>query len=181
MKSLSRYIIGQAIRKCHLYLIITFLLNVAFSSVAVADEAHEEAAHEFHRHHMALILGNTQNDGSENGLSVGLDYEYRFNNWLGLGGLAEYAGGDFKHLLLFVPLYIHPYKNWLFVVAGGTEVHKEHEGHGEDKRTRDWVVRTGVAYQFPFGERYTIAPEFSVDFSEHETLFVYGIAIGIGF
>ncbi len=48
-------------------------------------------------------------------------------------------------------------------------------------RTRDWVVRTGVAYQFPFGERYTIAPEFSVDFSEHETLFVYGIAIGIGF
>ena len=155
MKSLSRYIIGQAIRKCHLYLIITILLTVAFSSVAVADEAHEEAEHEFHRHHMALILGNTQNDGSENGLSVGLDYEYRFNKWLGLGGLAEYAGG--------------------------TEVHKEHEGHGEDKRTRDWVVRTGVAYQFPFGERYTIGPEFNVDFSEHETLFVYGIAIGLGF
>ena len=181
MKSRVKYIIGQTVRKCHLYLIITILLTVAFSSVAVADEAHEEAAHEFHRHHMALILGNTQNDGSENGLSVGLDYEYRFNKWLGLGGLAEYAGGDFKHLLLFVPLYIHPYKNWLFVVAGGTEVHKEHEGHGEDKRTRDWVVRTGVAYQFPFGERYTIGPEFSVDFSEHETLFVYGIAIGLGF
>ena len=100
---------------------------------------------------------------------------------VGIKNLVEYAGGDFEHLLLFAPLYIHPYKNWLFVIAGGTEVHKENEEHGEDKRTRNWVVRTGVAYQFPFGERYTIAPEFNVDLSEHETLFVYGIAIGIGF
>jgi hypothetical protein len=171
----------QTVTKYNLFLIITLLITLAISPVAGAEEAHEEGSHEFHRHHMALILGNTQNDGSESGLSVGLDYEYRFNKWMGTGGLAEYAGGDFKHLLLFVPLYIHPYKDWLFVVAGGTEIHKEHEGHDEDKRTRDWVVRTGVAYHFPFGEKYTIAPEFNVDFSENETLFVYGIAIGVGF
>ncbi len=181
MGSRVRYIKIQAVRKYHLFLIITLFITVAISPVAGAEEAHEKASHEFHRHHMALIFGNTQNDGSENGLSLGLDYEYRFNEWLGLGGLAEYAGGDFEHLLLFVPLYIHPYKDWLFVVAGGTEIHNEHEEHGEDKRTRDWVVRTGVAYQFPFAEKYTIGPEFSIDFSEHETLFVYGIAIGIGF
>jgi len=42
-------------------------------------------------------------------------------------------------------------------------------------------VRTGGGYQFHFGEKYSIAPEFIVDFSEHETLFVYGSSIGLGF
>lgn len=168
-------------RKYCLYVIITSVFIVAFVPVVFAGEAHKEGSHEFHRHHMAIILGNTQNEDGDNGLSVSVDYEYRINNWLGIGGLAEYAGGDFEHLLLIVPLYIHPYKGWLLNVSFGTEIHKEHEDHEEDKRTRDWIVRTGVAYQFPFGERYSIAPEFNVDFSEHETLYVYGIAVGVGF
>ena len=181
MKSPFKYIIGPTFQKGHLSLIIACLLTVAFAQSVVAEEAHEGAAHEFHRHHMALILGNTQNDGSEHGLSVGVDYVYRINSWLGIGGLVEYAGGDFKHCLLMAPLVITPYKGWVFNVAPGTELHKEHGDHEENKRERDWVVRTGVAYQFHFGERYTIAPEFNVDFSEHETLFIYGIAFGIGF
>jgi hypothetical protein len=152
----------------------------------MADEAHQKSAHkeglhEFHRHHVALLLGNTQSEDSSNGPSIGVDYEYRFNKWLGIGGLAEYAGGDFDHLLLIVPLYIHPYKGWLFNVAMGMEVHKDHEDHEEDKKKRDWIVRTGVAYQFPIGTRYTIAPEFNLDFSEHETTIAYGFAFGIGF
>ena len=34
--------------------------------MSVAEEAHEGAAHSFHRHHAALFIGNTQNDGSKN-------------------------------------------------------------------------------------------------------------------
>lgn len=181
MKSISKSIIGPTFQKVYLFFIIVSLLFVVWAPVAIAEESHEGAAHEFHRHHMALILGNTQNDGSENGLSIGVDYIYRINSLLGIGGLVEYAGGDFEHWLLMAPLVISPYKGWLFTVAPGTEFHKEHEEHDEDKRERDWVVRTGVAYEFHFGEKYTISPEFNVDFSENETLLVYGIAFGIGF
>lgn len=167
--------------KLYLYLTIFIFFISAFVPLAIAEEPHDEHAHEFHRHHSALIISNTQNEEGDNGFTVGVDYEYRFNQWAGIGGLVEYAGGDFEHLVLAVPLYIHPYKNWLLVVAGGAEVHKEHDEHEENKQKREWIVRTGIAYQFPFADKWTIAPVFNVDFSEHETLFVYGIAIGFGF
>jgi hypothetical protein len=175
------FIADQTVYNYYQYLTLAILFTIAIASLADAEEAHERHAHEFHRHHAALIVGNTQNDGSKNGLSVGIDYAYRFNRWLGLGGIAEYAGGDFEHVLLLAGASIHPYKNWVLVVMGGTEVHNEHDEHEEDKRKGEWVVRTGIAYQFPIAENWTIAPEFNVDFSEHETLFVYGIAIGFGF
>ena len=156
---------------------ITLLIFMA-PGTTPAEEDHEGAAHSFHRHHAALFIGNTQNDGSEHGLSVGMEYEYRINQWLGLGGLVEYAAGDFEHLLIAVPLFIHPYEDWLFMVAAGTEIHK---GEEENKGKRNWLIRTGVGYQFQFGEKYSITPAFHVDFSEHETLFIYGVYIGLGF
>lgn len=73
---------------------------------------------------------------SEGGFGGGLDYEYRINQWLGIGGFAEYAGGDFEHVLIGLPLSIHPYKGWRLVVAPATEIHKEHGedgGGGENK------------------------------------------------
>lgn len=175
------FIAGQSVYNYFQYLTIAILLTITIAPLADAEESREKKTHEFHRNHAALIVGNTQNDGSENGLSVGIDYAYRLNRWLGLGGVAEYAGGDFKHLLLLAGASIHPYKNWVLGVLGGTEVYKEQDEHEEDKRRRDWVIRIGIAYQFPFAENWTIAPEFNIDFSEHETLFVYGIAIGFGF
>lgn len=178
MKSLSKYIIGPTFQKGHLLLIVASFLFMVWSPVSVAEEAHEGAAHSFHRHHAALFIGNTQNDGSEHGLSVGMEYEYRINQWLGLGGVLEYAAGDFEHLLIAVPLFIHPYEDWLFSVGAGTEIHKNEE---ENKRKRDWLIRTSVGYQFQFGEKYSITPAFHVDFSEHETLFIYGVYIGLGF
>ena len=166
------------IKRWDFLLIAIVLLIMTAPGTAPAEEEHEGAAHSFHRHHAALFIGNTQNDGSEHGLSVGMEYEYRINQWLGLGGLVEYAAGDFEHLLIAVPLFIHPYEDWLFVVAAGTEIHKDEE---ENKGKRDWLVRTSVGYQFQFGEKYSITPAFHVDFSEHETLFIYGFYIGLGF
>jgi len=188
MQSHVKYSPERTLKRSLLFVLIAIVIIVtlSLSPMAMADAAHEKSAHEggaheFHRHHMALLLGNTQSEETSNGPSIGVDYEYRFNKYLGIGGLVEWAGGDFDHLLLIVPLYIHPYKGWLFNVSLGSEIQKEHEEHEEDKKTRDWIFRTGVAYQFPVGERYTIGPEFNVDISEHETTIAYGIAFGIGF
>jgi hypothetical protein len=155
------------------FLLISLIVALAFSLPVIADEPHEGAEHSFHRHHMALFIGNTQ-EGDENGVSFGADYEYRVNQIFGIGGIVEYAGGEFEHWLGLVSMFIHPYGDWRIIMAPGVEFIK-----GEDEG--DFVFRTGIGYQFHFGERYTIAPEFNVDFGEHETLFVYGISIGLGF
>lgn len=118
---------------------------MAWSPVRASEEGHEGADHSSHRHHTALFIGNTQNDSNEHGLSVGMDYEYRFNRWLGLGGLAEFAGGDFKHLLIAVPLFFHPHEQWRFVVAAGAEIYKEEDEEGRKKK-RAWLSRSGVNF-----------------------------------
>ena len=177
--------------QCHyLCIIASLIFALSLSWAAEADEAHGEASHDFHRHHAAFIVGVTEGEDSKSGFSLGVDYEYRFSELFGLGGVVEYTGGDFDHVLLLVPVFIHPYKGWLLNVAAGAEIHEEHEEHGvhveheedgDNERTADWVARVGAAYQFHFGERYTIAPEVNVDFTEHETAFAYGVAFGVGF
>ena len=176
-KAPSRQIIGTTFRKGHLILIVVSFLFAAWLPLSNAEEMHEGAAHSFNRHHTAVIISNTQNDHGEHGLTVGVDYVYRFNSLLGLGGLVEYAGGDFGHLVIAVPLFISPYKNWTFVLAPGTEVYNDEE---TDAKKRQWLARVGISHQFHIGERYSISPEFNVDVSEHETLYVYGLAFGYG-
>jgi len=71
-----------------------------------------------------------------------------------------------------------PYKEWRLLAAIGGEIYKDQVSNEKD---RGFVFRTGVGYLFPVGKDITVAPEFFVDFSEHETLFTYGLSVGYGF
>ena len=139
--------------------------------VLAAEEAHEEHKEShYHRHHVGLFLGNTQ-DEHEDTFTVGLDYEYRFSQYVGIGFLGEYLGKDFREGVLLVPLFIHPYEGFRFMAAAGIKPKKD-----EDK----FLWRLGIGYRFPIGD-WTIAPEFNIDFSEGEESYVYGVSIGYGF
>lgn len=141
------------------------LLNPSIS----ADESAGE--HE-HVNHMGLFLGNSHR-GGETGFSIGLDYEHRVSDLLGFGALVEYAGGDFDSWVLGAPLYIHPYKGLRLLAAPGFE--------DEESETK-FLVRAGAAYQIPFGSRWSISPEYNIDFIEGgEKIQVYGVSIGLGF
>jgi hypothetical protein len=177
MESKNKSIIEAAVQKSHLLLLIACLFTLALASTAGAEEAHESGDHEYHRHHASLIVGNTFDEHGENGFSVGGDYEYRINNWFGLGVGLEYAGGDFEHVLIGIPLFFHPNEHWRFALAAGTEIHK---GGEHEEREREAILRTGVGYAFHIGDGYSISPEFNVDFSEHETLYVVGLGFGFG-
>ena len=128
-----------------------------------------------HRHGTELFIGNTHDDG-EDGFTVGLGYEYRLNQLLGIGGIVEYAGVDFKELLVIAPLYLHPYKGWLFVVAPGVAIPKKHSvDHVE------FLFRVGAAYEFEIGEKWALIPEFNVDFVNNREQLVFGLAFGYKF
>jgi hypothetical protein len=99
--------------------LITVLLISVWLRPAGAEDQHS-VHEEFHRHHMGLLLGNTQ-EGHENGFTIGADYEYRLTKLVGLGGVAEYIGGDFDSFVLSGLFFIHPYRGLRFVLGPGFE------------------------------------------------------------
>jgi hypothetical protein len=105
---------------------IALMIFLAMAPAIRAEEEHK-GADAFHRHHTALIIGGTFDEHGGSGPSLGADYEYRFNRRWGLGGLLEYAGGDFEHVLLGIPIFFHPNEHWLLALVPATEIHKGEE------------------------------------------------------
>jgi hypothetical protein len=136
----------------------------------VAAENKHENAEEVYRHRLEFFLGNTH-DGDDDGFSVGLTYEYRLTEILGAGVFWEYAAGDFDKWAAGLPLFVHPYRGLRFVLAPGLE-HEDSEN--------EFLLRTGVAYELEFG-RWSITPEFNIDFADGEEAQVYGVSFGYGF
>ena len=135
---------------------------------------HREAEH-YHHNVIELFLGNTYEDGdhgSENGFTVGLVYERRFSELLGIGGFYEYASGDFDKWSIGIPFFLHPYKGWRFQLAPGLEYRHSKE---------EFLFRIGAAYEFMLSGHWFFMPEVAVDFVDGEEAFVYGIALGYGF
>lgn len=151
-------------------LIVAFIFAMPLQALAAEEEHGEHKESHYHRNHVGLFLGNTHEE-HEDTFTVGLDYEYRFSQYLGIGVLLEYVGEDFREGVGLVPLFIHPYKGFRFIVAPGVKPKKHEE---------KFLWRVGVGYRFPIGN-WAIAPEFNVDFSEGEEGYVYGVSFGYGF
>ena len=155
--------------------ILLFLLVAAIivpNGVMAEEATQSEHSSEFEgRQSVAFFMGNTH-DGSEDGFTVRMDYEYRLSETNGIGGLVEYASGELDSWVFAAPLFIHPYKGLRLLVALGFEY-----GHSE----AEFLIRTGIAYEFEMGERWTITPEFNVDFVDSDEKYVYGVAFGYGF
>ena len=158
-------------------LISMVCLAVTGPQLFAAEQTH--ATHENSTHHhpnmLEAFLGNTYEDsehGDENGFTVGLVYERRLSELLGIGGFYEYAAGDFDKWSIGVPLFIHPHEGWRFVLAPGLE-HR----HGDD----EFLFRTGVAYEFELSERWVMIPELNVDFVDGEEALAFGLSLGFGF
>ena len=155
--------------------ILLFLLFSAIivpNSVIAEEATQSDHSNELeHDHNLAFFMGNTH-DGSEDGFSVGMGYEYRLSETNGIGGLVEYASGELDSWVVAVPLLIHPYKGLRFLVALGFEYE-----HSE----AEFLVRAGIAYEFEMGKKWTIAPAFNVDFVDSDEKYIYGLEFGYKF
>ena len=156
--------------KAHRILLVAVLLLPVWLEPAKAEDGHGDHG-EFHRHHIGLFLGNTQEDHKD-GITVAADYEYRLTKQVGLGGIAEYIGGDFDAMVFAGLFYVHPYKGLRLVLGPGLET-----GGSETK----YFFRAGVGYRFHVGKGWSITPEVNVDLFERDDAFVYGLSIGRAF
>ena len=153
-----------------IWLIVLFMFTMELQALA-AEEAHKEPkGSHYHINHVGLFLGVTHEEG-EDEFTIGLDYEYRFSQYAGIGALLEYVGEDAREGVGMGTLFIHPYKGLRFLAAAGVKPKAE-----ETK----FIWRLGIGYRFPVGN-WTIAPEFNLDFTEGRTVEVYGVSFGYGF
>jgi len=147
----------------HILLAAFIWLNAGAGSLANASETHGDAPNL-----VSVFVGNTQHESS-NGASLGVEYERRLSPLIGLGAFVEYAGGDIDALRIGVPVFFHPHAGWVFKLAPGTEIE-----HGDGQ----FMMRTGVGYEFEIASKWILIPQFNVDFVDRRgTMLIYGLSL----
>lgn len=147
--------------------------GIAVSVLASESEGAEAGVHE--RHEVGVFLGAAirDEDETESGFALGVEYQYRLARLIGVGALVEVATGELRDVLLIAPLSLHPWRGLRLVVAPGVEI--------PDEGSAEFALRFGAGYKFPIGERFTILPEFNADLIDGTPTYVFGATFAVGF
>jgi hypothetical protein len=127
-----------------------------------AAEAEEE---EFLQHEVGVFVGYTFERG-EGGATVGLDYSYWFEEWLGVGGFADYVAGELDAFAGGAGVWVRPFQKGegltLFAGPGIDVSNEEEEGGGETWEARA-LIRLGALYACDLGRGFRLLPAFYYD------------------
>ena len=156
-----------------LALFLVSLLALPAAALAQIDVEHDEEK----PHHLSLVLGGTHvNAADETAFTFGVDYEYRINELIGVGAVAEHAVGDIDATTLLAVADFHLWRGLALQVGPGVEFIDE----GEETETFA-IGRVGVLYEVEFGEGFTVSPQFHYDISSGEDAIVFGLSFGRAF
>ena len=128
----------------------------------------------YERHELGIFVGGatrSEEHHSETGFALGAGYEYRFTRFVGVGAIVEAATLDFRDVVLFAPLFVHPVGGLWLTAAPGAEVAND---------GTEFAFRLGLGYKIPVG-RFSISPEFNADLIRGEPTYVYGLTFSYGF
>ena len=145
---------------------------------AFAEAPHANAHHRNdHPHHLSVFVGETEFEGDKDksGFTLGIDYEYRVNDLIGLGTVAEYAYGDIDALTVLAVADIHITHRFIIQTGPG------YEWVDNNSKDNSWVYRVGALYEFNLG-RFTVSPQAHWDFHDAtDDALVLGLAVGMAF
>ncbi len=153
------------IASCALFLFSFCSYATAYAAEGESSEHGDESKNE-----IAVFLGATHEGRRDNSGAVGLEYERRLNETLGIGVLAEFTAGDSGFWVYAIPVTFHS-DRWKFVVAPGVEY--------ADGQTEQ-LLRLGAGYELESGD-VKITPSLNLDFVGGDVVLVVGVTFGIGF
>ena len=114
----------------------------------------------------------TKPRGESGGFTLGLAYEYRLSEKIGVGGLLDHAFGDVDSTILAAAVYVHPFGDPLTLVAAPGVEFEDGSGHP--------VVRLGGSYELPLKSKITWAPALFVDVGKGaDASLIAGVEFGI--
>lgn len=139
-------------------------------------EDEEEPIWKERPHHLSVFPSGTRTTGSENedAFTVGLDYEYRVSELLGVGAVGEFAFGPIDATTLLAVADFHIWRGLGIQTGPGAVV--------EDGESPHFVYRFGALYEFEFGSGFTLSPQIHCDLIDGlENELIYGLAFGFSF
>ena len=177
-------------RKMKTFQKITLMLVLVVMNLSLCAQNHakENTNKEKHKHtqkhHLSVFNGITSNfTHHSNDYTIGMDYEYRITQWVGLGLIGEYINTTEGEWVAGIPVFIHFAKelklNGSPLLINKAEHTENHSTHSEPKRKTELAFRTGLSYSLHL-KKLAIGPVVSFDIGESKSL-VYGINIAIGF
>ena len=118
---------------------------------------------------VGAFLGATLEDDADPdaGFTFGLDYEWRFHQWYGIGGFAEAATSGNRDAIVGPALLLHPVGAFRLALAPSAE------------RALDawhFTFRLGFVYDFAIRPKLVITPSFALDFTRGKRLYVLGVS-----
>jgi hypothetical protein len=157
--------------KWKIVFVSVFCLTVMAGSAYGQGSGASEQFSDYYINTVECFLGASTGD-SDSGFTVGVNYERRLSESVGLGFFNEYSMGDMDRWTIGVPVFFHPHEGWRFMVAPGMQ-HR----NGDD----DFLLRGGVGYEFELEENWVVVPQFNLDFADGDTICVFGASIGYRF
>lgn len=153
---------------------VKIALGLVTALAFAPDVAAKGSAHHWETspHHLSALVGTTYTKECDNAFTLGIDYEYRLNDFLGVGFVAEYAFEDLDAYTYLLVADLHITNNFIAQIGPGVEFHGSHKME---------VARLGFLYEFETSG-FTISPQLHYDYHRnHKSAVVAGLAIGMSF
>ncbi|MHC6647651.1 hypothetical protein ACYTPF_13845 [Alteromonas sp. HB246098] len=142
------------------------------TAMAFAPLVTAKGAAKGNAHHLSALVGTTYTKECGNAFTLGIDYEYRLSDFLGVGFVAEYAFEDLDAYTYLLVADLHITNNFIAQIGPGVEFHGSHKME---------VARLGFLYEFEVSG-FTISPQLHYDYHRnHKSAVVAGLAIGMSF
>ena len=141
----------------------------ALISTTLFGQSEKPAHHENH-YHLSAFVGFTTNYKGKKGYKLGIEYEYRLTDIIGVGGTFDFTGADFDIFAFSIgsDFYIFQFPLIPAVTIGA----KNYEGKW------DPFVRVMAVYDFHFDD-FSIGPMIMYDlFPNQKDIMSYGITVG---
>lgn len=156
------------------YLAIVSVLACASVQASEHGEegmSHHGGEHGLPKHVVGLFLGATNPEEGDTEYTIGAEYEFRINKYIGVGGIVETTPNADNHesnasKVFIGAVHVHPIGGLRLTFGGGMESVKDEEDEG--------LWRVGAAYDFEIGNGYAIAPSAAVDWINGDPNYVYG-------
>lgn len=175
------------------------IITVCFYSLVLVAQHHEEDhhghvadKHHHKKHHIVVFDGATTNFSHHStGYSLGIDYEYHLNDWIGVGAIGEYIFDNDGEFVAGLPVFFHPVKGLKLIVAplginaaAHTSDDTQKSGtsiSASEPAEKSWHfgARLGAGYDFHINN-FSIGPTVAYDITNTQAM-IYGISLGIGF
>ncbi|MEL7535746.1 MAG: hypothetical protein AAFZ58_03785 [Pseudomonadota bacterium] len=152
----------------------TYATAALAAATALVPAYAAENEHSETPHHLSALFAATDNT-EDTAFTLGVDYEYRISQFLGIGAVAEHAFADVDATTVLVVADLHFGEHLAIQTGPGLEWIDEESGS-----EREFVYRVGALYEVEMGS-FTFSPQLHVDFTANDDSVVAGVAFGFAF